>query len=120
MIWKSKRERDLERLIEVQQQQIDVLQKPKNPSGQFTIVPVPQRDDMRTYYEKISALVIDPFYLFYITQLRRSIVDDFEAGKENPDIYRGKLELLGDIINDSRKAKNQLGAPPEEETNDQN
>jgi hypothetical protein len=118
MMWKSKRERDLERLIEVQQQQIDLLKKPKNPSGQFVVVPVPQRDDMRTYWEKISELVTDPFYLFYITQLRRSIVDDFESGKESADIYRGKLLLLGDIINDSRKAKNQLGAPPKEEQND--
>jgi hypothetical protein len=116
-MWKSKRTRDLERLIEVQQQQIELLQKPKNPSGQFVVVQVPQRDDMRTYYEKISALVTDPFYLFYITQLRRSIVDDFESGKESPDIYRGKLALLGDIINDSRMARNQLGTS-EEDQND--
>jgi hypothetical protein len=117
MRWlKSSRESDLERLVEVQQKQIDELSRKKNPSGQFVVVNVPQRNDMRTYHEKISALVTDPFYLFYITQLRRSIVDDFEVGKESPDIYRGKLSLLGNIINDARMAANQLGTPQEEVT----
>lgn len=105
MTWKSKREKELERLVEIQQQHIEYLQKPKNLSGYYTIVPVPQPEDMRTYYEKTAAFVTDQFYLFYITQLRRSIVDDFEAGKESPDVYRGKLALLGDIIRDACKAR---------------
>jgi hypothetical protein len=108
--FKTRREIDLELLVEVQQKQIDALQKPKNPSGQYIVCQVPQATDMRTYHEKLAALDSDPFYLFYLTQLRRSIVEGFEGSVgEKPEFYRGQLALLGLIIYDARKAKNLLG-----------
>jgi len=109
-LFKTRREIDLERLVEVQQQQLDTLQKPKNPSGQFVTCQIPGPTDMRTYHEKIAALVDDPFYLFYLTQLRRTVVDEFEAAMNgNSEFFRGQLALIGLLFHDARKAKNQLG-----------
>ncbi len=113
--WKTKRERELEELVAAYQAQIKVLTDTQgsniNPA-QFVNVPIPQESDMPEYWRKLAALLDDNFYLFYLTQLRRTIVDQFEVnGNDKAEYFRGKLAVIGDIINDSRKARIQMLKP---------
>lgn len=109
---KTKKINDFEELLNLQNDKIKRIEdKNSNFASSFVFVPVPQPNDMLAYHQKMAALIDDPLYLFYISQLRRCIVDEFEASSEkNSEFYRGKLVAIGDIILDARKAKNQLGA----------
>lgn len=109
MNWfKTKRECQLEELVEAYRTKLEAIPK-ASKVVEFVNVPVPQAEDMPEYWRKIAALVDDPFYLFWLVQLRRSIVDDFEtSGSDKAEYYRGKLAMIGEIISDSRKAKNAM------------
>jgi hypothetical protein len=125
MNWfKTKRERLLEELITVYKKQIVDLQNPVplNPSGQYINVPIPQPNDMVEYWRCLSQLTDNMYSLFYLTQLRRSVVDEFEySGKELAEYHRGQLAAIGMIFKDSQNAKKQLLANipmvPEKDSN---
>jgi hypothetical protein len=114
MIWfKTKREKELEELCGMYKKQLEDLNKAvPNFASSFVCVGVPTPEDMKAYHTKIAALTTDPLYLFYLVQLRRSVVDEFEIlGKDSPEYYRGKLALIGMLFQDAAKASKQLGVP---------
>ena len=111
MWFKSKREKELEELCGIYKKALEETRASVlNYASSFVNVNVPTQEDMQAYHTKIAALTSDPLYLFYLTQLRRSVVDEFEImGKDMPEYSRGKLALIGMLFQDSRKAKTQLG-----------
>ncbi len=112
MAWfKSKRETYLEELAAAYKAEIQTL-KEENKAvdfGRFISIPKPSESDMPEYYRQLSALVDNEFLLFYLTQLRRSVVDEFEvAGKDSAEFYRGQLAAVGKVFSDASKAKRVL------------
>lgn len=107
-MFKSKRECELEELVALYKNKLDAMES-MNPSARYVAVQVPQADDMTAYWTKIAAFATDPLYVFYLSQLRREIVDNFEIkGQHQSEYYRGMLSAIGTIFSDARKAQNQL------------
>ena len=103
MFWKSKRMKELEKLVSLLEEQVKELKKPKEI---YTLVQVPGPNDQATFQKTIADFVDNPFYLFYFQQARRKATDDFEyKGKDMAEFYRGKLAAIGDIFLDARQAK---------------
>jgi hypothetical protein len=109
-LFKSKREKGLEELVELYREKIDEFKGNKeNFASRFVPIAVPQENDMAAYWTKLTAFITDPLYVFYLTQLRREIVDNFEGnGKSGSEFYRGMLSAIGQIFLDARKAQKQL------------
>jgi hypothetical protein len=106
MIWKSKRTKDLERLCSEQSALIKQL---NDKRVVYSIIHAPDNGDLLEFNRCIADLTSNNFYLFYLSQKRREIVDEFEArGKENAEYYRGMLKSIGDIMQDSTNAAKQL------------
>ncbi len=100
---------DLEALVKAQEERLK--QYRDNPAAAFVSVPVPQENDMRAYWTKIAAFTADPLYLFYLSQLRREVVDNFEvASPDKAEFYRGQLAAIGQIFSDARRAKKSIDA----------
>lgn len=110
MIFKTKRVKELEELLSIYKEKNSSLEnKINNFAAMFVPLQVPQESDMTAYWTRISSLVSDPLFLFYLTQLRREIVDRFEAnGKDSPEFFRGMLTTIGQIFTDARKAQRQI------------
>lgn len=107
-MWQSKREKQLEALSTLQAEKIARIES-ASLAARFVPIAVPQATDMQAWYTHIAALGSDPLYLFYLTQLRREIIDNFETdGKTDSEFYRGQLAVIGKIFLDARKAANSL------------
>jgi hypothetical protein len=75
----------------------------------YVSVPIPQMSDSFEYTKSIANIVDNSLTLFYLTQLRRSIVDEFQhAGKDNSEFYRGQLAAIGKIFDDATKARQKV------------
>ena len=103
-MFKSKRMKELEELVEHLQEKLE--EATKAPIEIFTLVQVPGPNDQVAFHTKISSLADDPIYMFYIDQLRRKATEGFERmGKDNAEFYRGKLAAFGEIILDARQSR---------------
>jgi hypothetical protein len=109
-IFKTKRERDLEELINLYRGKIEKIKNDNEKlEHKFIPIAVPRETDQRAYWEKITQLITDPLFVFYLNQLRFDIITEFEGnGKDNAEYYRGKLSAIGQIFMDARKAQKQL------------
>jgi hypothetical protein len=111
MSWfKSKRTRDIEELLNLYREKIAVLERQNNNlSAKYICIAVPQETDMEAYWTRISSLITDPFFVFYLSKLRRDIIDRFESSGENKaEYFRGMLTAIGQIFLDARSARSQL------------
>jgi hypothetical protein len=107
-MFKSKREKELEELIALYKGKIEALEN-ASPAAKYVAVQVPQASDMTAYWTKVAAFSTDPLYVFYLSQLRREIVDRFETmGDGKAEYYRGMLAAVGQMFNDARKSIEQL------------
>lgn len=108
----EKRESELLELCNLYREQL-AKAKERDLSGfsRYTVIPVPQTEtDERRLQEKVASLLEDPYFLFYISQLRRSIIDAFEtSGRDMAEYYRGQLAMVGEIIRDAQRAKKMIG-----------
>jgi hypothetical protein len=111
MIWfKSKREKDLEQLVKLQQEKID--NKEREDSRfiySFTTIQVPRREDMVAYWQKLQTLITDPLFVFYLTKMRTDILMGIEEnGQDKYEFFRGMLATNGQLFKDARKAQAEL------------
>jgi hypothetical protein len=104
---------DTTELVKLYKKQIDVLsEKPTISPEHYVHVPVPQTDeDMRALQLKIAQLTSDTLYLFYFADLRRKIIQQFESesGRQYSEYFRGQLAFIGQIFEDSAKARKHIG-----------
>ena len=122
MSWfKSKRIPELEKklsdameLVQLYKKQIDTLsEKPLFSPENYIHVPIPTtEDDNRALLLKTAQLTTDTLYLFYFADLRRRIIQQFESevGRTHSEYFRGQLALIGELFEDSGKARKHLGA----------
>lgn len=111
MFWKSKRERDLEDAIKLYQKMLGDMKKRETSDdlGRYVHVPAPKPEEVQEYQRRIAAFIEDRLYLFYLAQLRREVVDQFQNDRNaSADYYRGKLAVIGDLISDGQRARSVL------------
>lgn len=101
------REKVYEELVANYKAQIVHLESAlKEKKTEYVVVRPPQENDLREYNRQIAEFVKNPFYLSYFETLKREIVGDFAGnGRNTPDYYRGKLNLIGQIFKDARDAE---------------
>lgn len=120
MWFKSKHIKELEKklsdaieLTQLYKSKIDKLEeKPLFTPENYIHIPVPStEDDNRALLLKTAALTSDPLYLFYFADVRRRIIQQFESetGRQYSEYFRGQLALVGQIFEDSGKARKHIG-----------
>ena len=104
---------DTTELVQLYKKQIETLSaKPLFSPENYIHVPIPaNEDDNKALLIKTAAFTTDTLYLFYFGDIRRRIIQQFEsdAGRVNPEFYRGQLALIGEMFDDSVKARKHLG-----------
>lgn len=122
--FKTKRERDLNDLVENQKKLIAAIEedaKNKKPvqivnNKELSFIPIVDETEIN-YQLAIAALVDNDFYRSFFTRLKMDFVAEFQRiGKESPEYCRGKLDALSNIISKSQDfrllstIKNEKGA----------
>jgi hypothetical protein len=99
--------KDLEELCREYQGKISQLEE--RPKEVFTVLRPPEAGDNIEFYRSIATLIDNKFLLFFLEQMRREFIEQFEvSGKELSEYYRGKLAAIGDLIKEARSAKKKM------------
>jgi hypothetical protein len=113
MVWNKNKERikQLEELVKLYSEKLEE----KKTVPVYTLIRAPGTDDYTAFHTRISSLIEDPIFLFYLHQMRLKYTDQFEvSGKDMAEFYRGKLAAIGDLFLDARQSKNALNVPIQE------
>lgn len=99
----------LEELLDLKDKQVKGLEEKKNPI-EYTLVEPYVPAMQKNYLQDIVQFTENRLILFYFVQLQRNLLDEFlSAGeKGNSDYIKGKLALIREVMDDSRKAKKEL------------
>ena len=92
-------------LVAAYKEKIEGLEK-QAPKEIFTQILPPGPDQEREYWRKLSDLLSDPFYVFFLAECRRWAIEGFErSGKDNSEYFRGKLTQVSEIVDLCRSAR---------------